>query len=383
MKNSLRSAVLQRISSDAPRADRTARHRHRRAVRAARPAHGHAVRLTLVVAAVAVLLTGAGYAVWQFTAMPRQHPAASGRPAARRSPSPTPSASAVLPRPRGQAGDFQVAEQSFTFTEIAGGELGTRILPVLVRYPETAESGTASVAAPAGGRGFPLVIFAPGFLQCGAVYSDLLTQWASAGYVVAVVNFPETNCQAPNPDESDLIHQPQDVATVISRLDGLSEQPRGSLAGLIDTSRVAVAGHSDGGDTVAAMAAMSCCRYPGLRAAIVLAGAEWPAFTGRWFGAPTPPMLFVQGSADTINPPAASMQLYQADTTGIRYYLNLYGAQHLAPYEGDQAPEPIVAQVTIDFLDQYLAGSGGETGAMDSAGNVAGVAHLVSGGAQP
>jgi hypothetical protein len=128
---------------------------------------------------------------------------------------------------------------------------------------------------------------------------------------------------------------------------------------------------------------MSCCTYPGLRAVVVLAGAEWPAFTGRWFGAPTPPMLFVQGSADTINPPAASMQLYQADTTGLRYYLNLYGAQHLAPYEGDQAPEPIVAQVTIDFLDQYLAAAGDETSAMDSAGNVPGIAHLVSGGAQP
>jgi len=94
-------------------------------------------------------------------------------------------------------------------------------------------------------------------------------------------------------------------------------------------------------------------------------------------------MLFVQGAADTINPSAASMQLYQADSVGIRYYLNLHGAQHLASYEGDQSPEPIVAQVTIDFRDQYLAGSGEETGALASTGNVPGVARLVSGGAQP
>ena len=344
--------------------------------------HGHAIRLTLVFAAVAVLLAGAGYAVRQLTAPPGQHPAASkpaaSRPAAARD-SPSPAAS---PRPEGQAGDFQVAEQSFIFTE-SGDGLGTRILPVLVRYPVTGQSGEASPAAAAGAGEFPLVIFAPGFLQCGVVYSDLLTQWASAGYVVAVLNFPETNCHTPNPNESDLIHQPRDVADVISRLDGLSEHGRGPLAGLIATSRVAVAGHSDGGDTVAAMAAMSCCRYPGLRAAIVLSGAEWPAFAGRWFGAPTPPMLFVQGSADTINPPAASMQMYQADTTGIRYYLDLYGAQHLPPYEGDQAPEPIVAQVTIGFLDQYLAGDGDEASEMESAGNVPGAAHLVSGGAQP
>jgi len=303
-------------------------------------------------------------------------------PAAHAGASPTPSASAST-RPPGQDGEYQVAEQAFTFTEVAGAALGNRILPVLVRYPETGQSGTARAGSVPGGGAFPLVVFAPGYLQCGDVYGDLLTQWASAGYVVAVLNFPQTNCHTANPNESDLVHEPQDVAAVIGRLEGLSQQAEGPLAGLVDASRVAVAGHSDGGDTVAAMAAMSCCRYQGLRAAIVLAGAEWPAFTGRWFGAPTPPMLFVQGAADTINPPAASMQLYQADSTGLRYYLNLFGAQHLAPYEGDQPPEPIVAQVTIDFLDEYLSGSGDENSAMDSAGTVPGVAHLVSGGAQP
>lgn len=381
MKSSLRSALLQRISSDVPQGDRLARHRHRRATSDARLAPGSVVRLTLLAAVIALLLAGVGFGVRQLTATPRQQPAANAS-AVHDSASPAPSASAST-RPVGQDGEYQVAEQAFTFTESAGATLGSRILPVLVRYPESGQSRAAKAAGSPGAGAFPLVVFAPGYLQCGVVYSDLLTQWASAGYVVAAINFPQTNCHTANPDESDLIHQPQDVAAVIGRLDGLSEQARGPLAGLIDASRVAVAGHSDGGDTVAAMAAMSCCRYPGLRAAIVLAGAEWPAFTGRWFGAPTPPMLFIQGAADTINPPAASMQLYQADSTGIRYYLNLYGAQHLAPYEGDQPPEPVVAQVTIDFLDQYLAGSGDETSAMLSAGNVPGVAHLVSGGAQP
>ena len=94
-------------------------------------------------------------------------------------------------------------------------------------------------------------------------------------------------------------------------------------------------------------------------------------------------MLFVQGTADTWNPPATSMQLYQADSSGIRYYLELPGADHFAPYEGDQPPEPIVAQVTIDFLDQFVAGTGDESAAMQRAGDVPGVAELASAGVLP
>jgi hypothetical protein len=211
----------------------------------------------------------------------------------------------------------------------------------------------------------------------------LLQQWASAGYVVAAVNFPLTNCYVAAPNESDLSNQPADMAFVIQRLGRLSAGAGDPLSGLIAAGKVAVAGHSDGGDTVAAMAAMSCCREPGLKAVIVLAGAEWPLLEGKWFSAATPPMLYVQGSADTCNLPTASVGLYQADTTGIRYYLDLFGANHLAPYEGDSEPEPVVEQVTLDFLDRYLAGQPSAPGALRRAARNPGVSELVSGGKLP
>jgi predicted dienelactone hydrolase len=210
-----------------------------------------------------------------------------------------------------------------------------------------------------------------------------LRQWASSGYVVAAVDFPLTNCHIAAPDESDLSNQPSDMAFVISRLLELSDRPGQRLTGLVSAGRIAVAGHSDGGDTVAAMAAASCCRYHPLRAVIVLAGAEWPPLPGTWFSAPTPPTLFVQGTADTWNPPAASMELYRADTTGARYYLELFGANHFTPYEGVSEPEPIVERVTLDFLDHYLAGQSSALGAMRRAGRVKGVSDLVSGGRRP
>jgi fermentation-respiration switch protein FrsA (DUF1100 family) len=88
----------------------------------------------------------------------------------------------------------------------------------------------------------------------------------------------------------------------------------------------------------------------------VLSGAEWPAMSGRYFPNQAPPMLFVQGTADTINPPWMSLQLYQADSAGIRYYLDLFGANHTGPYWGTNPWEHLVVRVTVAFLDRYVLG---------------------------
>jgi dienelactone hydrolase len=293
------------------------------------------------------------------------------------SPSPTPP---PAPPPAGQFGDFDVAEQAYSFTEPANKHHGPRLLQVTVRYPVLRAALASSQAA---GGNFPLVAFAPGFMQCSAAYRYLLHQWASAGYVVAGVNFPRTNCHIIKPDEPDLSNEPADVAYVIRRLVALSRQSQGPLSGLIAASKIAVAGHSDGGNLAAAMAGASCCQDYKIRASIVLAGNEWPWSGASWFAGHTPPMLFVQGTGDTCNPPQGSVQLYQADKTGTRYYLQLLGANHLTPYEGHGAPEPIVARVTLAFLDQYLAGQHGSSAALRQAGHVPGAAELLTAGQMP
>ena len=299
----------------------------------------------------------------------------------------SPASGSAAPRPSpperlpvGKLGRYAVAEQSLRIVNRSRPRLGPRVLPTLVRYPLIPAAAASATLA----RGlFPLVVFAPGYRQCDRVYRVLLREWASAGFVVAAVEFPRTSCHVSAPDESDLVNQPGDVAGVIRQLVAISRRPHGALAGLVNPAEIAVAGHSDGGDTVAAVAANTCCRDHRVAAAVVLAGAEWPPLPGRYFARPAPPMLFVQGTADTWNPPAASMQLYRADTAGPRYYLDLFGADHFAPYQGGGAPEPIVARVTTDFLDRYLAGQRPAAAAMRRAGQVAGVAALGSGGHQP
>jgi dipeptidyl aminopeptidase/acylaminoacyl peptidase len=282
----------------------------------------------------------------------------------------------------GTIGSYAVADRSFLLVRSARGRDGAaRALPTVVRYP------VIPATAAAGGRLatglFPLVVFAPGYLQCDGSYRFLLHAWASAGYVVAAVEFPRTNCRASSPDEADLVNQPRDVAHVIRRLLALSGRPHGVLSGLVDPAAIAVAGHSDGGDTVAALAANTCCRDHKVAAAVVLAGAEWPPMGGSYFPRGTPPILFVQGDADDINLPADSLQMYRSDTAGRRFYLDLYGADHLSPYEGRMSPEPIVARTTVEFLDRYLVGQRAAGAAMRRAGDVAGRAYLVGGGHLP
>ena len=148
-------------------------------------------------------------------------------------------------------------------------------------------------------------------------------------------------------------------------------------------TQVGAAGQSDGGDTVAALAASTCCTDRRLKAVAVMSGAEWPPMPGRYFPGRAPPMLFTQGTADTINPPWMSLQLYRADANGPRYYLDLLGASHLIPYQGTNPVERIIARVTLAFFDRYVLGQADALQTMTRDGNVTGTAALVGGGQPP
>ncbi len=315
--------------------------------------------------------------------------AAATTSAAPKSASPSPSSRPTTSTPSppatvGISGRYRVGERQLTFVEpphtgATGESLGQRTLATTVLYPL---AGSHPVAGP-----LPLIVFAPGFMMCSGPYSSLLQAWASAGYVVAAVNFPRTNCHLGTAAwEPDLVNQPRDMTYALSRMLALSAQPDDLFYGLIDRHEVAVAGQSDGGDTEAALAANGCCTDHRVTAVAVLSGAEWPPMPGRYFPAgagKTPPMLFTQGSADTINPPWTSMQLYEADQARARYYLDLLGADHLIPYTGANPVERLVARVTLAFFNRYVLGQAGALATMTREGNVSGAAVLVSGGEPP
>lgn len=276
-------------------------------------------------------------------------------------------------------GTYGVETTSLTVT-VPGLPPTDNELPTTVWYPVTASTPGDHRTEQ---RGYPLLVFSEGFAQPVASYAALIGDWASAGFVVAGPTYPHTAPSTPTTLDrapSELGHHPTDLRAVITALLG-ADRTRGSvLSGKIDASEVGLVGQSDGGDVSLAVADSSCCRYSGVKAVAILSGAEYRYFGGQYFSAgtpPGPPLLVVQGSEDTVNPPVCSAQIYDA-AAPPKYYLDLLGATHLGPYEDATSWQAVVAQVTTDFFDADLAGERGALTRIYRDGNVANVAQLTT-----
>lgn len=233
---------------------------------------------------------------------------------------------------------------------------------------------------------YPLLVFSQGFQIAPARYQVLLEAWASAGFVVAAPTYPHTDDPpATFLDENDIVNHPTELRTVIGAVLAMASRPGSPFFRLVNVSEIGLVGQSDGGDVSLAVAADTCCRYPGVKAVAVLSGAELSSFDGTYFSpAPVqaPPLLVVQGSADTINVPACSAQVYDV-APAPKWYLDLLGAPHLTPYVAANSYEHVVALVTTDFFDAELAGQPGASSAMNRDGNASGVAQLSEGSTAP
>ncbi len=218
--------------------------------------------------------------------------------------------------------------------------------PTVSRGTRIADSRalTTVVWAPAVGHAWPLVVFAPGYRVGPDTYTALCRAWAAAGYVVAAPEFPLADPAVAGAalDEGDLDNEPGDVKFVIDSL----VAPSSPLAALINPSRVAVAGHSDGAEAALAVAQEGDGR---IRAVIAMSGQ--PVVPHR---APNPPLLVIQGDRDTINPAVRSLQVYQ-QAAAPRFLLTLLGASHLAPFSGGSKWQSVVEATTVDFWNHYLA----------------------------
>ena len=198
----------------------------------------------------------------------------------------------------------------------------------------------------------PLVVFGHGFASTPFRYRRMLRAWAAAGYLVAAPLFPLGNAHAPGgPDENDIVNQPRDMSFVITRLLEASASPTNPLHGMVDAARIAVAGQSDGAETAFATAYERPWHDRRVRAAVILSGAILGEHVG--LVSRRTPLLAVQGTADRINPPMYTFDLFHS-ARRPKFLMLLHRAGHLGPYTVPGPRLAAVERVSIAFLDHYL-----------------------------
>jgi len=230
-------------------------------------------------------------------------------------------------------------------------------------------------------------------------YRALLVSWVEAGYVVVAPFFPDTSLPAVEAQqgvdtESDMYNQPGDVAFVVSQVAeaarGIPPPYAGYLVGLVDPSRLVLAGQSDGADTVAALlydhvyATTLAAMAVQPKAVALLSGAEWTR-DGTAYSAPAgrgAAALVVQSLTDGCNDPADSSQLYDM-LTGSKWFLALDNATHLAPYIGEGAAAMVVEQATVGFFDLVLRRGDVTPATLEHDGNQAGVSSITTASSVP
>jgi pimeloyl-ACP methyl ester carboxylesterase len=218
------------------------------------------------------------------------------------------------------------------------GRFGTPV-PVAIRI-ETIANGTRSLVTtiytPQVAGPLPLVVFAPGWQSDPARYDLVLRTWAAAGFEVASPASPGLAPSAGPLDHSQLIHQPADLSAVITRLEA---------EGGIDTTRVAVAGHSDGGSTAARMALSADVRDPRVHAYLVLSGALPRVYDGLATG----PVFVSIGDADEYGNWPGTFRVYMA-TRGPRVFEHIHHGSHLTTYLDNSMQGQAIRAASTDFL---------------------------------
>lgn len=317
-----------------------------------------------------LILAGGGYV--GFRALGNGHPAGSQTPAPTTSNHTYSSAPPTTPPPTTTpppvpSAPFAVGVRQLTFTDTSRtipathtttGLPGPRVLHTWIWYPAQGTGSGLPVPGlapePAGGP-YPLIVFGHGYNLSPTDYQVLLQSWVRRGYVVAAPAFPLEIPGAIGQTDSDEKNQPGDMSFVITQMLRLNHTSSSFLNGMLDPSEIAASGQSDGANTALAAGDASCCRDPRIDATLVLAG-QIESWGGTYFSSGhDAPLLAVQGSADAVNDPQWSNQVYAA-AHPPKYLLWLTGAGHLDPFTYANPYETIVRHVTLAFLDHYLKG---------------------------
>jgi dienelactone hydrolase len=278
-------------------------------------------------------------------------------------PTTAPATSAAL-SPLDTSRRYAVGTRTVTFvdssrTTSANGSFAgapSRTLPTEVWYPATGASGgdPAPDAPPDTEHGpFPLVLFAHGYAVTPDFYAPLLARWAAAGYVVAAPVFPILSGSDGGASHVDYEKTWGDASFVITQMLNLGAAD--ALAGVVDHTRIAAAGHSDGEVISFGVGFLQCCRDSRVRSVIAMAGDLSNANNPHTRDTGTP-ILHIMETNDEYDPYPHSIEWDRENLTSPRWLVSL-NSSHVPPYTqpGDPAFE-LVSSITVAFLDGTLKG---------------------------
>jgi pimeloyl-ACP methyl ester carboxylesterase len=248
------------------------------------------------------------------------------------------------------------------------------------------------VSAPTSGGDLPVVLFSHGFGSSSRAYGPLVDFWAAHGFVVVQPTHLDSRTVALAPDDprrpSLWRHRVEDMTRVLDDLDRLEASVPG-LRGRVDHGRVAVAGHSFGGQTAGVLLGLRVVdptdggeldlSDPRVGAGVLLATAgrggadlqpgviEAMPWLNPSFAHLSAPTLVVAGDAD-VSPLTTRGADWLTDpyrlSPGARALLTLVGGEHslggIPGYEAaettDEDPErvAVVQGMTTTFLRSAL-----------------------------
>jgi predicted dienelactone hydrolase len=193
----------------------------------------------------------------------------------------------------------------------------------------------------------PLIMFSHGYHGAPRKFTQLLSDWAAAGYIVAAPRFPLTSDRgAPYDSVADLVNQPGDISFILTQL------LHGPLRSKIDASRIGAAGLSLGGGTTYNLVEGRCCRDPRIRAAAFFDALHAPI--GGPFLQNKIPVLIAHIDTDAKLPYASAREAF-AESASPKFLLTFHNGIHAEAYENTPSPHDRTAMKTsIDFFDLTL-----------------------------
>ncbi len=267
-----------------------------------------------------------------------------------------------LPEPA-EPGTYQVAQLTETFVDDSrpteapdpAASAPTRTLETTIVYPQ--------VEGP-----FPLIVLAHGQTGHPSKFSELMTAWASAGYVVAAPLFPLTSNQSTVETVGDFVNQPADMSFVIDQVLARSEDD-GPLEGRVDGEHIGATGLSLGGATVYGIGFDECCRDERIDAVLVMAGLLLPF--DEAFEWPPVPLFIIHGNGDSRGREPYMM------ASPPKYLMTIQRPIHSTPFQDDpDDADALVVTTTIDFWHGYLYEADDGLEALATDANVPGIATL-------